>query len=419
MAKPRRCLNHFHSTFEETLKKVGEQKAKSLVSEMLTTKFSEKGIRLTRKEIKTMAEQLLDGKTEINIDNKNTADVHIEITTKETRRVEIEFNKWLRRNQKTITKAYQDSANKTADAFLKTVKRKTKEHVKFVTKKRTDFQNRLERIWKAPFDLLEMYIAYVEDIIIECHNEYVDSETEDLVFDVLMKLECRALRIAQEILILIKSGYADGAHARWRSLHELAVVATVIEKYGEPTAERYLAHDAVEYCKGAEQFQLYARKLGQRVIPKREMIKVRKASDHAVATFGDNFKSEYGWAAFALKPNNPKYKPTFTDLEANVNLAKWRPYYRKASWNVHAGSSGIASSLGLLGQHQHLTLLGASGVGFADPAQGASTSLMQITSTVLNREASLDRQIRALVLIRMNDQIGEEFFKVQERFEAA
>jgi hypothetical protein len=33
------------------------------------------------------------------------------------------------------------------------------------------------------------------------------------------------LQIFNEILVLLKSGYADGANSRWRSLHELAVIS--------------------------------------------------------------------------------------------------------------------------------------------------------------------------------------------------
>jgi hypothetical protein len=52
------------------------------------------------------------------------------------------------------------------------------------------------------------------------------------------------------------AGYASGAHARWRTLHEIAVVALFIAQEDNSTAERYVHHrfvksyeDAVEYLR--------------------------------------------------------------------------------------------------------------------------------------------------------------------------
>ena len=44
--------------------------------------------------------------------------------------------------------------------------------------------------------------------------------------------------MSRAILALLRSGFADDAHARWRSLHELAVVSGFISEYGEDVAEK-------------------------------------------------------------------------------------------------------------------------------------------------------------------------------------
>ena len=44
----------------------------------------------------------------------------------------------------------------------------------------------------------------------------------------------------------MESGRAYGAMARWRILHEINVVITLIAEHGDELAGRYLAHEIVE-----------------------------------------------------------------------------------------------------------------------------------------------------------------------------
>ena len=57
-------------------------------------------------------------------------------------------------------------------------------------------------------------------------------KNNDQVFFVLWRLHARSCQITMEILALLKSGFADGAHARWRTLHEIAVTALFIKQQG-------------------------------------------------------------------------------------------------------------------------------------------------------------------------------------------
>jgi len=53
----------------------------------------------------------------------------------------------------------------------------------------------------------------------------------------LARLYGRACQIGRKIELLLSNGFADGAEARWRTLHELTVVACFIYKHGEETAK--------------------------------------------------------------------------------------------------------------------------------------------------------------------------------------
>ncbi len=66
-----------------------------------------------------------------------------------------------------------------------------------------------------------------------------------------------------EVLCLLKSGLADGAHARWRTAHEIAVVSNFLAANDENVSLRYLEHDVVESHRAMCQYQEYADRLNQ------------------------------------------------------------------------------------------------------------------------------------------------------------
>jgi hypothetical protein len=58
-----------------------------------------------------------------------------------------------------------------------------------------------------------------------------------------------------EIIVLLENELADGAMARWRTLHEITTVAILIEKYGEDVAERYVNNQIVESKKAPAAYE--------------------------------------------------------------------------------------------------------------------------------------------------------------------
>ena len=66
-------------------------------------------------------------------------------------------------------------------------------------------------------------------------------------------MHARACRTGYEILTLLDAGLASAAHARWRSLHEVAAVAFFVKEHGPETAERYLATQITLPCHHALQ----------------------------------------------------------------------------------------------------------------------------------------------------------------------
>jgi hypothetical protein len=98
--------------------------------------------------------------------------------------------------------------------------------------------------WAHPLDLYELCL-YVAHNCGEYFNRKFRSKAaaeKDFQFEALIRLHAGAVRVAGEIYALLLSGFASGAHARWRTLHEIAVTALFIVQEDKQTAERYVHH---------------------------------------------------------------------------------------------------------------------------------------------------------------------------------
>jgi len=133
-------------------------------------------------------------------------------------------------------------------------------------------------------------------------------QQDDFVFEALVSLHGRASRIASETYALLRTGHADGAQARWRTLHELAVVASVIATGGQDIAERYLLHLYVQNAKDARAYQDNCAALGYEPFTTEELDGITQAERELIARFGREFKKDYGWAATVITSGRA---PTF------------------------------------------------------------------------------------------------------------
>jgi hypothetical protein len=241
-----------------------------------------------------------------------------------------------------------------------------------------------------------------------------ESPDHSLVFDVVRQLQARACLATSEILTLLRSGYASGAHARWRALHEIAVTAMFIAEHGKDVAERFLAYEAVESHKALAPYQLHSRKLGYRRFSKKEEAASEAAYDAVLSRYGKDFAKPYGWAAAATKNPSPK----FADLEKSVRLDHWRPFYRLASYPVHATVKTITFSMSIE-PGTRILLTGPSDAGLTDPGHSAAISLGQITTTMLTMHPSLDTILVGRMLGLLTDEIGQAFDKANLALKAA
>ncbi|MFT6835307.1 MAG: hypothetical protein ACJA0H_001343 [Francisellaceae bacterium] len=268
-------------------------------------------------------------------------------------------------------------------------------------------QRNIER-WAKGFDSLETLIVTCteagEDINNSCRNEA--AEEQDLVFDLVVRLHARACQISQEILCLMKSGFADAAHARWRALHEVNVTAIFIAKHGQECAERFYFHDIVDSYDGMLVHKRYESRLNEKAPAQQDIDECKAEYDSLIKEYGKKFSGHYGWAAYLFPDHN---RVGFGAIEKNVKLEHMRPYYKWASQNIHSGSKGTRNRLGLNETTEDLLLVGQSNSGMTDPAHATAISLSQITCTILMLHPTLDHIVLMNIIRDFQDQVGEDF----------
>ena len=275
---------------------------------------------------------------------------------------------------------------------------------------RLAFEERLEQIWRRPIDLLDLFVRLSLEAGSDFNSEYRQDAiaSGDAVLVVLTRLHGRACQVAREILVLLRSGFADGADARWRTLHELAIVALLIGDHGQELAERYLLHEEVQQYKLARQFQDHHQSLNREPIPQQEFAELKERRDELIDQFGPAFKNDYGWAASVTGTDNP----TLFQLEEKADLGHSRPYYRLASNNVHANAHGTFYRRGLASHQGNIILAGPSNEGLAEPGHATAISLLQVTVALLGTEATIDSIVVLMVLGHLADEVGEAFLEV-------
>lgn len=282
--------------------------------------------------------------------------------------------------------------------------------------KRNAFEERLEGRWREGLGYAELCRILCLQAGMDFHHRNMGSNSPRYL--ALSKLHAKGCLVAYEILALLRSGFASGAHARWRVLHEVAVIAEFLSKGDDDLSERYLLYGHVESLAAVRDYQKHAEDLRHDPFGEEEIEEMKARQAHLCERFGSHFKKSYGWAVppFAKPPN-------FRRIEEATEIGHYRPYYRMASHPNHAGPKGIAFDIGLAKDQGEVMLAGPSNVGLSDPGHGMCISLSQLTATFLlssGEDAGLG--VTLSVILSISDATGEAFNRArleQEEQEAA
>lgn len=277
------------------------------------------------------------------------------------------------------------------------------------------FLDNLEDDWGKAFDILRMMLTISREIGPEFSTWAAseDAPKTPARHEALLKLHARGCQVVDEIICLMENGFADGAFARWRTLHEIAVVTALIADGDEELAIRYFDHEAIDAKRAMDHFKIHYDELGYDKPDDDEIAGIEKTYEEFLERYGHGFGAEFGWAA----PHLGKKRVRFIDLEQAAGQIAARSYYKFASHNVHASSKGVNYRLGLIDQDEVL-LAGRSNVGFFEPAHNTAQALCQLNGAILRDRWDLDALVTYQILLNLWEDVPDACHDTQEAIEA-
>lgn len=307
-----------------------------------------------------------------------------------------------------ITKdVIQDALPAAADQVLTLMKEMAPETLKYNRELEEVFRQRNYERWASGFDLLEMLIAVAGEAgeAVNRAERPQAVEENDARFEAIVIQHGRAVLVSREILCLMKGGFADGALGRWRTLHEIAVVANFLAEQDQDISERYLLHRDVQAHKAMEQYREHQSRANLTPITEEKVERVRSRADAIIAKYGKEMKEDWGWASPVIK----KTKPTLFELEKYQGLDHWRPRYKWASQDTHGNYRPPSSMLGTSEAADPVILVGPSNSGLTDPAHMTAISLVLATTALICLKPNMDRLLTQQVCQKLSDEIGDTF----------
>lgn len=276
------------------------------------------------------------------------------------------------------------------------------------------FERRNLKRWRKAFDLIEMIWVICEESGSTYNDSYrpAAAANYDIEFEALTNLHARGLLVASEAIHLMKGGYADGALSRWRTLHEVNVVALFVAKHGADVAERYLVSFPFHSRRAMRQYKEYEARAKLDSFSSEEIEHVEQLTRELADKYGPEISNEYGWASKALFKNDPN----LFDLERDIGVDHLRPYFRWASQHTHAGPRPRDKLLGVSEATQDLMLVGPSNAGMTDPLQLVSLSLIQLTNALLaHGQPTYERLIAMRALAALNDEVFDTAWSLEKK----
>lgn len=405
-------MQSLHKTLEDTLGQLPGQ----LYTQLLVQKLKAHGVNLSCREQQQLEQHILSGASEtFNLRRWRWWEpehVTLGVTAEEMQEIERQFTHVAVDKLPALIEA---TANDLAAKILVILKNKWSSEFRSQHRKSAGFQRRLYRHWGVPLGLLKMLLTISREYGGSVNQELRDALTSTVphLTEVLTRLHARACQIVDEILVLLTAGFADGAMARWRTLHEIAVIALFIGEHGEDLAEQYVLHQHVESKRAMQDYIACQKRLGYDPLEASEIEATERSYAEVIARFGRPFGTQYGWAAQQLRSN----QPSFSDIERAVGIDHLRAHYRMASYNVHANPKGVFFKLGLL-EESDLLLAGPSNAGFADPGHSAAISLVQASTPLGLLHPTLDNVIVMRIMVDLIDEIGSTFADAHQQLVA-
>lgn len=278
-------------------------------------------------------------------------------------------------------------------------------------KREREIQNKISKRYSNGIRLFEAFIELNAKISSYTYDKYFqlfDTEGDHLKLDTLISLHVRACQTANEINVLVKNGYADGAFARWRTLHEICVTFLFLYDSDYDTIEMYNDFEIIEKCKKAQNYEQLCRELNW-AIEDINLLDLQLAKDKLIEKYGSDFTKDYSWTKNYISGHR-----TFKELEKRVSKDYLRSVYTWSCESVHASVSGIRNKHSLRENEQYNFLTGPNDCGFLDPIQFTSSTLLEMSQVLLGMEDSIMNNVYDELLNVLQNKLVIEFEQKQK-----
>jgi hypothetical protein len=401
------------NTYQQILENALADVPYDIAATVICEKLNAQGVKLTELERQQLVDDLKSSKDgQWSLPGQSAdARVRVEITDADNEMILERLDEFM---WERVPRIVSSVGAKAAEVILQALHGSWAEEAERQHLDREGFHERLHTRWGEGIDLLRMLLTVAREFAELANAALRSSEAVEspVLADVLLRLHARACQVTDEVACLLAAGFSDGAMARWRTLHEIAVVTLFLSEHGEEVAQRYVDHEVIESARAARDYDECRERLGDEPIAEVELVEIHEAHEKAVAKYGTSFDGPYGWAADALGLK----RPTLKDVRAAAGIDHMRPHYRLASHNVHANPKGVFFKLGLLGDVDVL-LAGPSNAGLSEPGQNAAISLTQVCSALGMLEPSMDTNMVLHILTKLTDEVCTAFHAAGEQLE--
>ncbi|MEH3145203.1 MAG: DUF5677 domain-containing protein [Methylobacterium frigidaeris] len=385
-----------------------------LLKKILVRKISESGVEVPDKMIDSLVDNLLQGNTDTFLWNDGSVDeihkeLHLSFDDKDLAELDVFMREMPERIQSAIESTIEYGGKKLYQILISD----WPAYNEIDNIETSNFTDNLTERWGKGLSLLRMMLTVAREMGHEASKRYHRSKSKSHINRrfVLVRLHIRACQVADEIITLLENGFADGAMARWRTLHEIDVVAAVIEDGDEELAQRYIDHEIIDQKKMIDDWDAKQVPLGYKPVDIRTRKDVEQKYEEALRKYGSEFRNEYGWASQHL---NLK-RPDFRAMQHASEQSGMSIYYKLANYNVHAGSRSMFVRLTDLGYD--LPIAGRSNSGLLEPGQNTAFTLTRITAALLGRLRGLDRLIEVRALTMMRDAAQKALERADRRLQ--
>jgi len=253
-------------TLQDAIEGVVQGLPEQALAVLIEKKLAAQGVKLSTRQRKLLTKQIMQGGNDTYRLQTwkwwDSRHLTLEFTPQDIEQIEQKFTGVIENLLPDLIRAATEEMSRDVLADLK---RKWRAESRLQRRELAGFRKRLYDRWKLPLEGLRMLLTMSRELGDSVNQEIrqsPDASSRRHLIEVLTRSHARACQIVEEIVCLLEGGFSDGAMARWRTLHEVAVVASFVAAHGEDLAERYVLHQAVESKRASDDYQSCQPRLG-------------------------------------------------------------------------------------------------------------------------------------------------------------